>query len=250
MWSSAKQPISPVNAIFDIRKITSVYSKCLCSSVLGFCYIVNFVNDLRFCSHSFARLDTKLNISGAKIRKSILRYNKGIMARPSKFNEDSVGRFLELIAGGCTVKDAASDIQVSEMTISRWRKSHKEFDKAVLSAMSEGWDYAANLKADGYRTYRKSKETYTLPAPPEKAHTAVPVASQGHVSAYHQQKYIMGLPIKPRPHTYDYDVPPFVNPDTWQVEQIIKGVLQACPLWVWERKRQPKQELPFIVEWF
>lgn len=250
MWSSAKQPISPVNAIFDIRKITSVYSKCLCSSVLGFCYIVNFVNDLRFCSHSFARLDTKLNISGAKIRKSILRYNKGIMARPSKFNEDSVGRFLELIAGGCTVKDAASDIQVSEMTISRWRKSHKEFDKAVLSAMREGWDYAANLKADGYRTYRKSKETYTLPAPPEKAHTAVPVASQGHVSAYHQQKYIMGLPIKPRPHTYDYDVPPFVNPDTWQVEQIIKGVLQACPLWVWERKRQPKQELPFIVEWF
>ena len=172
------------------------------------------------------------------------------MARPSKFNEDSVGRFLELIASGCTVKDAASDIQVSEMTISRWRKSHKEFNKAVLSALREGWDYAADLKAEGYRTYRKSKEACTLPAPPEKAHTAVPVASQGQVSTYHQQGHIMGLPIKPRPHTYEYDVPPFVNPDTWQVEQIIKGVLQVCPLWVWERKYQLKQEPVFMGEWW
>lgn len=146
------------------------------------------------------------------------------MARPSKFDEDSVGRFLELIASGCTVKDAARDIQVSEMTISRWRKTHREFDVAVRAAMCEGWDYATELKAKDYRTYRKSKEAYTLPTPPEKAHTAVPATPQRQDSIYHQQKYIMGLPIKPRPHTYDYDVPPFVNPDTWQVEQIIKGV--------------------------
>ena len=172
------------------------------------------------------------------------------MARPSKFNEDSVGRFLELITSGCTVRDAARDIGVTEMTIYRWRKSHKEFDTAVLAAMREGWDYVAERKAEGYSTYRKDKEAYTLPIPIEKAHTAVPVASRRQNSTYHQQEYIMGLPVKPRPHTYDYDVPPFVNPDTWQVEQIIKGVLQVCPLWVWERKHEPKTEPIFMGEWW
>lgn len=216
---------------------------------MEFCYIVSFVRDLRFCSHLFAMVDTKLNISSLKNRKSKSGYNRGIMARPSKFNEDSVGRFLELIASGCTVKDAASDIQVSEMTISRWRKTHKEFDAAVLSAMREGWNYTADLKAEGYRTYRKSKEAYTLPTSLEKALTAAPVASQRRDSAYHQQGCIMGLPIKPRPHNYDYDVSPYVNPDNWHVEYIRKGVLTACPLWVWERKYESKPVPIFIGEW-
>ena len=116
--------------------------------------------DLRFYSHLFSGIDTKLYISSMKIRKPVSGYNGSIMSRPSKFNEDSVGRFLELIASGCTVKDAARDIGATEMTIYRWRKSHKEFNNAVLSAMREGWDYVAERKAEGCRTYRNGKEIY------------------------------------------------------------------------------------------
>lgn len=174
------------------------------------------------------------------------------MARPSKFNEDSVGRFLELVASGCTVRDAARDIGVSEMTINRWRKANENFREAVLVAMREGWDYTADLKASGFRTYRNSKKAYErldLSSLPEKAHTRAPEVSQMQVSAYHQQEFVAGLPVKPRPHTLDYDVPPFVNPDTWMVERIEKGVLRVCPIWVWEKKNNVENFAPFIGEW-
>ena len=217
-----------------------------------FCYFVSFVMNLRFCSHLFSGVTTKLYISSMKIRKPVSGYNESIMGRPSKFNEDSVGRFLKLIASGCTVRDAARDIGATEMTIYRWRKSHKEFNTAVLAAMREGWDYVAERKAEGCRTYRNGKEIYktnNLPTPPEKAHTAAPVANDRQVSTYHQQKYLMGLPIKPRPHDYSHDVPYFINPDTCRVEKIEKGVLQSCRLDVWERKHQPSAETIFIWEW-
>ena len=209
--------------------------------------------DLRFYSHLLSGVVTKLYISSMKIRKPVSGYNESIMGRPSKFNEDSVGRFLELIASGCTVKDAARDIGTTEMTIYRWRKTHKEFNTAVLSAMREGWDYVAERKAEGCRTYRNGKEIYktnNLPTPPEKAHTAAPVANGGQVSTYHQQKYLMGLPIKPRPHDYSHDVPPFINPDTCRVEKIKKGELYSCRLDVWEWKHCPSAEPIFIWEWY
>ena len=181
-----------------------------------------------------------------------MSYNLGIMARPTKFNEDVVARFLDLISSGCSVKDAARDVRVSVMTISRWRKTHKEFNHAVLSAMMEGWDYVDDRKKEGLRTYRCGQEVYkmgNLPTKPKKLNTGASVGSQGQVSTYHRQKFIMGLPVMPRPHSLDENVPPFVNPDTWMVEQIIDGALRVCRLDVWERKHQPKEDI-FIGEWW
>lgn len=171
------------------------------------------------------------------------------MARPSKYNEETVGRFLELVSNGCTIKDAAYSVGVSDMTINRWRAKHSDFNLAMMAATREGWDYAASMKAEGYRTYRRSKEYYKHPVEPEKAHTEALAAPQAKVLPYHKGRTIAGLPVRPR--ISDSSLEPFINPDTWQVEwRTMDGVLHTCPIAIWEQRHQPKMDEPFIWEWY
>lgn len=52
------------------------------------------------------------------------------MSKPTKYTPDTTKRLLDAIRGGFTVKAACVMPGVTDITISRWRRRHPDFDAA------------------------------------------------------------------------------------------------------------------------
>ncbi len=164
------------------------------------------------------------------------------MARPTKYNKETAEGIVELIKQGYNLRAAAQVFGASEASLSRWRKRYPAFNKAVILATKEQNDTACRLS--GVRPYKR--QTYISPQ-----YSSEPLIDRQKLpeeeKVKRQPQTWHGLPIKPRPLDYeptDY----YLNPNTQRVERIDKnGVLQSCPMWMWEEKHRPRCE-PFICE--
>ena len=59
------------------------------------------------------------------------------MSTPTKNTPDTTRRLLDAIRGGFTVKAACAMAGVTDITLSRWRKRHPDFDAAFKKATEE-----------------------------------------------------------------------------------------------------------------
>ena len=60
------------------------------------------------------------------------------------------------ISDGRTVKDACSLVGISDMTLTRWRRQHPDFDEEYLKAVESQWQRLDATKKSGARTYRRN----------------------------------------------------------------------------------------------
>ena len=60
------------------------------------------------------------------------------------------------IRDGRTVKDACSLVSISDMTLTRWRRQHPDFDAEYLKAVESQWQSLDATKKSGARTYRRN----------------------------------------------------------------------------------------------
>ena len=60
------------------------------------------------------------------------------------------------ISNGRTVKDACSFVDISDMTLTRWRRQHPDFDEEYLKAVESQWQSLDATKKSGARTYRRN----------------------------------------------------------------------------------------------
>ena len=76
--------------------------------------------------------------------------------RATKYNPTTRAKLLMYIRNGRTVKDACSFVGVSDMTLTRWRRRHPDFDKEYLKAVENQWQSLDATKKSGIRTYRRN----------------------------------------------------------------------------------------------
>ena len=76
--------------------------------------------------------------------------------RASKYNPTTRAKLLMYIRDGRTVKDACSFVSISDMTLTRWRRQHPDFDEEYLKAVESQWQSLDATKKSGARTYRRN----------------------------------------------------------------------------------------------
>lgn len=79
------------------------------------------------------------------------------MGKPTKYTLDTTKKILDAIRGGFTVKMACAVAEVTDMTLSRWRRQHSDFDAAFKKATDEQtWYGRKALKRAGVRVMREN----------------------------------------------------------------------------------------------
>ena len=93
------------------------------------------------------------------------------MSKPTKYTPDTTKRLLDAIRSGFTVKAACAMVGVTDMTLSRWRRRHPDFDADFKKATEEQTWYARKaLKKAKIRTYeRKTQNTHKKARRPSQA---------------------------------------------------------------------------------
>ena len=76
--------------------------------------------------------------------------------RASKYNSTTRAKLLMYISDGRTVKDACSLVGISDMTLTRWRRQHPDFDEGYLKAVESQWQSLDATKKSGVRTYKRN----------------------------------------------------------------------------------------------
>lgn len=74
----------------------------------------------------------------------------------TKYNSHTRAKILMHIRDGRTVKDACSFVGISDMTLTRWRRKHPDFDEEYLKAIESQWQSLDATKKSGARTYRRN----------------------------------------------------------------------------------------------
>ena len=86
------------------------------------------------------------------------------MGRPTKYNEVTVTKLLDAIRKGYTVKMACKCVDITDMTLGRWRDRYPDFNKRYIHAANRQWENIEALQRCGIRTYkRKMYQSYSLP---------------------------------------------------------------------------------------
>lgn len=85
------------------------------------------------------------------------------MSKPTKYTPDTTKRFLDAVRSGFTVKIACVMSGVADMTLSRWRRRHPDFDAEFKKATEEqSWYGRKAIKRAGFGVYeRKPDKTPT-----------------------------------------------------------------------------------------
>ena len=74
----------------------------------------------------------------------------------TKYNSHTRAKVLMYIRDGRTVKDVCSLVGISDMTLTRWRRQHPDFDEEYLKAVENQWQSLDATKKSGARTYRRN----------------------------------------------------------------------------------------------
>lgn len=74
----------------------------------------------------------------------------------AKYNPATRAKLLMHISSGRTVKDACLAVGISDMTLTRWRRQHPDFDEEYLKAVESQWQSLEATKKSGARTYRRN----------------------------------------------------------------------------------------------
>ena len=78
--------------------------------------------------------------------------------RKTKFNDEIREKVLMYTAEGRTVKDICKTLNITDMTILRWRRRYPDFDEQYLSAVRTQYQGVEALRKAGVRTYRRNAE--------------------------------------------------------------------------------------------
>lgn len=76
--------------------------------------------------------------------------------RASKYNPTTRAKLLMYISDGRTVKDVCSLVGISDMTLTRWRRKHPDFNEEYLKAVESQWQSLDATRKSGARTYRRN----------------------------------------------------------------------------------------------
>ena len=73
-----------------------------------------------------------------------------------KYNPTTRAKLLMYIRDGRTVKDVCTLVGISDMTLTRWRRQHPDFDEEYLKAVESQWQNLDATRNNGARTYRRN----------------------------------------------------------------------------------------------
>lgn len=159
------------------------------------------------------------------------------MSKPTKYTPDTTKKLLDAIRGGFTVKAACAMCGVTDMTLSRWRKQHSDFDAAFKKATEEQtWYDRKAVRRAGFRTYERKPDK--CPQNSEKAlrgriNGSENQNKQGEIELYG------GLPVRFGSIVEDKPYLPCVNPMNGRVEYLKRehgrNVQHICDIEVFKR---------------
>lgn len=159
------------------------------------------------------------------------------MSKPTKYTPDTTKKLLDAIRGGFTVKMACVMAGVTDMTLSRWRRRHPEFDAAFKKATEEQtWYGRKAIKRAGFRTYERKPDKH-----PQSQERALRSRINGFEGQNQQDKMVMyeGLPVRFGSIAEDKPYLPCVNPNNGRVEYLKRehgrNVQHICDIEVFKR---------------
>lgn len=84
------------------------------------------------------------------------------MSKPTKYTPDVTQKLLDAIRSGFTVKTACVMAGVTDMTLSRWRRQHPDFDTEFKKATEEQtWYSRKAVRRAGIRVYERKPDINT-----------------------------------------------------------------------------------------
>ena len=78
--------------------------------------------------------------------------------RMTKYNSEISRKVLMYTQQGYTVRNICRTLDITDMTILRWRRRYPEFNERYLSAVRTQYQGVEALRKSGIRTYRRSAE--------------------------------------------------------------------------------------------
>lgn len=78
--------------------------------------------------------------------------------RRTKYNDEIRGKVLMYTSEGRTVRDICKLLDITDMTILRWRRRYPDFDEQYLNAIRRQYQGVEALRKSGVRTYRRNAE--------------------------------------------------------------------------------------------
>ena len=152
------------------------------------------------------------------------------MSKPTKYTPGTTKKLLDAIRGGFTVKSACAMAGVPDMTLSRWRRQHPDFDAEFKKATEEQtWYVRKAIRRAGFRTYERKPDKH--PQNQEKALGGQ--NQQGEMAMYE------GLPVRFGCIAEDKPYLPCVNPTNGRVEYLKRkngyDVQHICDIEVFKR---------------
>ena len=159
------------------------------------------------------------------------------MGKPTKYTPDTTRKLLDAIRSGFTVKMACAMAGVTDMTLSRWRRQHSDFDFAFKKATGEQtWYSREAIKRAGFRTYERKPDKH-----PRNQEQALRRQINGSRGQNQQDKMVMyeGLPVRFGSIAEDKPYLPCVNPSNGRGEYLkrenSRNVQHICDIEVFKR---------------
>ena len=181
------------------------------------------------------------------------------MGKPTKYTPDTTKKFLDAIRGGLTVKMACAMTGITDITVSRWRRHHSDFDAAFKKATEEQTWYARKtLKKAKIRTYERKAHKHS-----QKGQSALTGQIRGSgdyiASEAVDVQFYKGLPVRFGSITEDKSYLPCVNPNNSKVEYLKceggHNVQHVCHIEIfkrsfpgWYKRIQEQYQHPNTVE--
>lgn len=140
------------------------------------------------------------------------------MSKPTKYTPDTTERLLDAIRSGFTVKMACAMAGMTDMTLSRWRRRHPDFDAEFKKATEEQtWYSRKAVRKAGFRVYERKPNKH-----PQNQEKALREQISGSEGRSEQGEMVMyeGLPMRFGGIAEDKPYLPCVNPSNGRVEYL------------------------------
>ncbi len=159
------------------------------------------------------------------------------MSKPTKYTPDTTERLLDAIRSGFTVKMACAMAGMTDMTLSRWRRRHPDFDAEFKKATEEQtWYSRKAVRKAGFRVYERKPNKH-----PQNQEKALREQISGSEGRSEQGEMVMyeGLPMRFGGIAEDKPYLPCVNPSNGRVEYLKRengrNVQHICDIEVFKR---------------
>lgn len=140
------------------------------------------------------------------------------MSKSTKYTPDATKRLLDAVRSGFTVKMACAMAGVTDMTLSRWRRQHSDFDAGFKKATEEQtWYSRKAVRKAGFRVYERKPNKH-----PQNQEKALREQISGSEGRSEQGEMVMyeGLPMRFGGIAEDKPYLPCVNPSNGRVEYL------------------------------